>query len=208
MLSCTLSPAVKKIPHPSRKFRVLVKQKFQISWSFAALSLPSTSVSKADVKNHLWFTGHETISNTDMKSFPLSPVNKHQKQKISPVNDQRRSTHLLQSAWCLVRIPQWFRLYTWPYKNLPTLAVGGGTETSCWEQLSLSASGSLGYSASIQKHCWTWGLTDSCVELNFDINDTFKIQHAESIDVLTIHSSTFVNCIERLKVKNRCSHTK
>lgn len=125
MLSCTLSPAVKKIPHPSRKFRVLVKQKFQISWSFAALSLPSTSVSKADVKNHLWFTGHETISNTDMKSFPLSPVNKHQKQKISPVNDQRRSTHLLQSAWCLVRIPQWFRLYTWPYKNLPTLAVGG-----------------------------------------------------------------------------------
>lgn len=73
--------------------------------------------------------------------------------------DQLKSTYLSQSAWCLVRIPQWFSLYTWLYKNLLTLTdEGSGTETSCWDQLSLSASHSLHHSAYIQKHCWTWGL--------------------------------------------------
>lgn len=73
--------------------------------------------------------------------------------------DQLKSTYLSQSAWCLVRIPQWFSLYTWLYKNLLTVTdEGSGTETSCWDQLSLSASHSLHHSAYIQKHCWTWGL--------------------------------------------------
>lgn len=50
-----------------------------------------------------------------------------------------QSTYWLQSAWFLVRIPQWFSLYTWSYKNLSTLSNGrSGSETSCWDQLSLS----------------------------------------------------------------------
>ena len=73
--------------------------------------------------------------------------------------DQFKSTYLSRSAWCLVRIPQWFSLYTWLYKNLLTLTnEGSETETSCWDQLSLSTSHSLHQSVYIPKHCWTWGL--------------------------------------------------
>ena len=65
-------------------------------------------------------------------------------------------TYLSQSAWCLVRIPQWFSWYTWLYKNLLTLTdERSGTQTSCWQQLSLSTSHWLHVDAT---HCCTWGL--------------------------------------------------
>lgn len=92
--------------------------------------------------------------------------------------DHLKSTYLSQSAWCLVRIPQWFSLYTWLYKNLLTVTnEGSGTETSCWEQLSLSTCHWLHQSAYIHKHCWTWGLIlNLLLHLFVFMVEMFKVQ--------------------------------